>query len=317
MLNENFLLAQDWAMPVEMPLTSGPLDDIKPFSHSNGGFGNTQAAQDDTAFDALNDDLLGFELGWMETSDIGSLLAELETSAEAQPEPLPEVAVYSETSIGNPKSELKCSPQLVSLLTPAVTSSVEEPMTNIENDDDNVVVLSEHDLIKFNEASTSLEVELDLSDYQHLTNSYPASPESTVSSESSIIESSPELFKVFSTALPLEIKTPLKPIQKSSSVGPIKQNRRKKPAQPVPEHVIMEQSNKKDRKKLQNKNAAIRYRNKKKEEAMSIVGEEKELEDRNETLKTKVGDLQREISYMKNLLDEICKAKGIKFDIQL
>merc|ERR1712200_190440 len=176
-------------------------------------------------------------------------------------------------------------------------------------------ILTEHDLIKFNEASTSLEVELDISDYQNLTNSYPASPESSISSENSLIESSPELFKVFSSAIPLELNTTSKSSPKSSSIGPIKQIRRKKPAQPVPEHVIMGQSNKKDRKKLQNKNAAIRYRNKKKEEAMSIVGEEQDLEEKNVTLKTKVGDLQREINYMKNLLDEICKAKGIKFEI--
>merc|ERR1711860_200200 len=192
-----------------------------------------------------------------------------------------------------------------------IESVIVEPVTNIEIDE-NVVILSEHDLIKFNEASTSLEVELDISDYQNLTNSYPTSPESSVTSENSIIESSPELFKVFSSAVPLELNTTSKSSPKSSS---IKQIRRKKPAQPVPEHVIMGQSNKKDRKKLQNKNAAIRYRNKKKEEAMSIVGEEQDLEEKNVTLKTKVGDLQREINYMKNLLDEICKAKGIKFEI--
>jgi len=306
MWNEDFLLAQDWDMQAEAPLTSGLLDELKPPSHPNGGLGITKTAQDDvTAFQGLSDDLLGFE--WMgESSDIGSLLAELESDVvtEQVPDPLPEIKAVT---------EVICDSQSVSLTAPA-ESSIEKPVTNIQLDE-NVVILSEHDLIKFNEATTSLEVELDISDYQNLTNSYPASPESSISSENSIIESSPELFKVFSSAIPLELNTPPKSSHKSSSVGPVKQIRRKKPAQPVPEHVIMGQSNKKDRKKLQNKNAAIRYRNKKKEEAMSIVGEEKDLEEKNETLKTKVGDLQREISYMKNLLDEICTAKGIKFEI--
>jgi len=306
--NEDFLLAQDWDMPVEAQQTSGLLDDFKSLSHPDGGLCTTKSAQDDvTAFQGLSDDLLGFELGWMgESSDIGSLLAELETGVASEQLPDPPAEVIAENS-----STCNSQPDL---LTAPIESVIVEPVTNIEIDE-NVVILSEHDLIKFNEASTSLEVELDISDYQNLTNSYPTSPESSVTSENSIIESSPELFKVFSSAVPLELNTTSKSSPKSSSIGPIKQIRRKKPAQPVPEHVIMGQSNKKDRKKLQNKNAAIRYRNKKKEEAMSIVGEEQDLEEKNVTLKTKVGDLQREINYMKNLLDEICKAKGIKFEI--
>ncbi|CAL7943292.1 unnamed protein product [Xylocopa violacea] len=56
---------------------------------------------------------------------------------------------------------------------------------------------------------------------------------------------------------------------------------------------------KKVRKKEQNKNAATRYRQKKKQEIKEILGEERELTDHNEKLKNQVTDLQREIGYLK------------------
>lgn len=68
---------------------------------------------------------------------------------------------------------------------------------------------------------------------------------------------------------------------------------------------------KKVRKKEQNKNAATRYRQKKKQEIKEIVGEEQELADHNAKLKDKVHDLQREIGYLKGLMRDLFKAKGL------
>lgn len=68
----------------------------------------------------------------------------------------------------------------------------------------------------------------------------------------------------------------------------------------------------KDRKRDQNKNAAIRYRNKKREEADLLKNEEDKLAEKNKELNDKVSQLSREINYMKDLISEVCKAKGLK-----
>lgn len=65
------------------------------------------------------------------------------------------------------------------------------------------------------------------------------------------------------------------------------------------------------RKKEQNKNAATRYRQKKKQEIKEILTEEQELNGRNEKLKAQVTDLQREIGYLKGLMRDLFKAKGL------
>lgn len=69
---------------------------------------------------------------------------------------------------------------------------------------------------------------------------------------------------------------------------------------------------KKDRKRVQNKNAATRYRVKKRSEKESLFEQEKRLGDKNQQLKEKVESLRREISYMKELMHEIQKAKQSK-----
>lgn len=66
---------------------------------------------------------------------------------------------------------------------------------------------------------------------------------------------------------------------------------------------------KKIRKKMQNKNAATRYRVKKRIEKESLQEQEVRLSDKNKELKEKVESLQREIKYMKELMNEINKAK--------
>lgn len=68
---------------------------------------------------------------------------------------------------------------------------------------------------------------------------------------------------------------------------------------------------KRQRKKEQNKNAATRYRLKKKAEIEEILGEERGLIDRNQQLKTDVGELQREIKYLKSLMREMLRRKKV------
>lgn len=65
------------------------------------------------------------------------------------------------------------------------------------------------------------------------------------------------------------------------------------------------------RKKEQNKNAATRYRMKKKAEIKESVMEEKQLLQKNDTLKDKAKELAREIKYLKSLLRDVYKAKGL------
>lgn len=65
------------------------------------------------------------------------------------------------------------------------------------------------------------------------------------------------------------------------------------------------------RKKEQNKTAANRYRLKKKAEIEILLDEERELLKRNDTLKSEYQDVGREVKYIKNLLRELFKAKGL------
>lgn len=59
------------------------------------------------------------------------------------------------------------------------------------------------------------------------------------------------------------------------------------------------------KKKDQNKTAALRYRKKKKEEKGVVLSEVEQLELKNGELKEKVDDLNGKISYLRNLIDEI------------
>ncbi|XP_050309855.1 activating transcription factor of chaperone isoform X2 [Anthonomus grandis grandis] len=68
---------------------------------------------------------------------------------------------------------------------------------------------------------------------------------------------------------------------------------------------------KKSRKKEQNKNAATRYRMKKKAEVEEILNEEKGLLDKHGELTNQITDLQREIKYLKGLMRDLLKAKGV------
>lgn len=68
---------------------------------------------------------------------------------------------------------------------------------------------------------------------------------------------------------------------------------------------------KKLRKKEQNKNAATRYRIKKKAEIEVILGEESELKEKNDELKKSVEDLNREIKFMKKFMRDFFKTQGV------
>lgn len=65
------------------------------------------------------------------------------------------------------------------------------------------------------------------------------------------------------------------------------------------------------RKKEQNKNAATRYRQKKKAEIEVLLTEEQNLRQRHSELGDKCSDLQREIRYIKGLMRDLFKAKGL------
>lgn len=67
---------------------------------------------------------------------------------------------------------------------------------------------------------------------------------------------------------------------------------------------------KKSRKKEQNKNAATRYRQKKKQEIEVIIDEERILHDEYLKLKSEYNDKKREKLYLRGLLKEIYKARG-------
>lgn len=116
-----------------------------------------------------------------------------------------------------------------------------------------------------------------------------------------------DLYEVVPIEKPKQIRgCPYKRPQKNKSKG------RKQTASisPNPTDLELEFMSKKDRKKLQNKNAAIRYRMKKKDEADVKKSEEEVLEDQNKVLQGKVDDLTRQITYMKDLINEVRKARG-------
>ena len=72
-----------------------------------------------------------------------------------------------------------------------------------------------------------------------------------------------------------------------------------------PSSLVM-RPERRERKKEQNKTAALRYRNKKRSEFMGFLQECEEVEKKNSSLKNKVTEIIKEISYLKGLMSEIC-----------
>lgn len=68
----------------------------------------------------------------------------------------------------------------------------------------------------------------------------------------------------------------------------------------------------KERKKVQNKNAALKYRQKKRNEENDMYTECDQLEERNKQLKDKVESMSREIQYLKDLMAEVLVARQSK-----
>jgi len=77
----------------------------------------------------------------------------------------------------------------------------------------------------------------------------------------------------------------------------------------LPREVI--QMERKLRKKQQNKDAATRYRQKKKAESLASQVEEEAVVTRNKELHEKVDSMRKEISYLKDLLAEVYEARGM------
>jgi len=96
------------------------------------------------------------------------------------------------------------------------------------------------------------------------------------------------------------------------SAGPQRQGREKSRSAPYTK-TTKESKNmeRKLRKKQQNKDAALRYRLKKKAESDTTQTECEKLESRNKELRDKVDSMTREINYLKSLMAEVYKAKGL------
>ncbi|XP_006893953.1 PREDICTED: cyclic AMP-dependent transcription factor ATF-4-like [Elephantulus edwardii] len=92
---------------------------------------------------------------------------------------------------------------------------------------------------------------------------------------------------------------------------------RPKPYDPPGERTVTakvkgEKLDKKFKKMEQNKTAATKYRQKKRAEQDALTGECKELERKNEALKEKADSLAKEIQYLKDLIEEVRRARGKK-----
>ncbi len=96
-----------------------------------------------------------------------------------------------------------------------------------------------------------------------------------------------------------------------SSVGPVKRPTRNNRS-PTVNSYSGDIQDRKQRKKLQNKTAASRYRQKKKSEQHVLDDECKVLEERNKELNEQVDSISREIKYLKNLMSEIENARSRK-----
>ncbi|XP_004675701.1 PREDICTED: cyclic AMP-dependent transcription factor ATF-4 [Condylura cristata] len=107
------------------------------------------------------------------------------------------------------------------------------------------------------------------------------------------------------------------PNRSGASLGVLCGPARPKPYDPPGEKIVAakvkgEKLDKKLKKMEQNKTAATRYRQKKRAEQEALTGECKELEKKNEALKERAESLAKEIQYLKDLMEEVRKARGKK-----
>lgn len=87
-----------------------------------------------------------------------------------------------------------------------------------------------------------------------------------------------------------------------SSTSSINHNHTSSPCIP---YSVETRTDRRLKKKEQNKTAALRYRNKKREEKGVVYSEVEELEQKNAKLQSRADDLTKEINYLKSLLEEI------------
>ncbi|KAI5716958.1 hypothetical protein M8J76_015169 [Diaphorina citri] len=105
---------------------------------------------------------------------------------------------------------------------------------------------------------------------------------------------------------------PRKPRAPEVASGKIGSARKEtKRAKPYARKAALPIEDKRLRKKEQNKNAATRYRIKKKAEIEEVLGEEKELLEKNAQLQKSVEDLSREIKFMKKFMRDFFKKQGV------
>jgi len=98
--------------------------------------------------------------------------------------------------------------------------------------------------------------------------------------------------------------------QPTYRIKPYERARKPGSSKGVPAEILLQE--RKLRKKQQNRDAALRYRQKKKDEQGVIDLECDALEKRNVELHSKVDSMTKEIQYLKDLLMEIYAAKGLK-----
>jgi len=98
--------------------------------------------------------------------------------------------------------------------------------------------------------------------------------------------------------------------QPTYRIKPYERARKPGSSKGVPAEILLQE--RKLRKKQQNRDAALRYRQKKKDEQGVIDLECEALEKRNVELHSKVDSMTKEIQYLKDLLMEIYAAKGLK-----
>lgn len=166
-----------------------------------------------------------------------------------------------------------------------------------------VPLINTVDADSYNEVFTNLASPLSPTDIESILSSGPSSPENVITLhtiDTSQLDDSSQSSSDKSSQIN-DQDFDLKPETLKSSK--LKDKFRSSPYDTEP---VMD---KKGRKKVQNKNAATRYRVKKRSEKEMLMIQEVELNDKNKELREKVESLQREIQYMKDLMNEINKAK--------
>ncbi|XP_029823205.2 activating transcription factor of chaperone [Ixodes scapularis] len=97
---------------------------------------------------------------------------------------------------------------------------------------------------------------------------------------------------------------------KARRPGP-KRGRAKKSQQQRRKRKAADAGSRRERKRLQNKDAATRYRRKKKQECDVVEEEFQELSRINDNLKAEAARVGNEVSYLKGLMRELFRAKGL------